>query len=139
MDFIQGQSPRKGRRLIIESKIPVHLLDILDLASLTLGSKSKKYPILLLKFYIRRLAQEEFSQIDLAKQLSNGLIKGKPLRELKLKGLALVNDVAVIKAKTRINDTSDIIRLAVLRIYEEVLRTKNTETLSQLKAQLSLQ
>lgn len=137
MDFKQGSHPSKGKQSIIESRVPVHLLDILNLASLVLGSKNQKYPHRLLKFYIHRMALEEFSPIEVQRRLAHGLIKGRARKDLLLKGAEIVNDVAVIKAKTLISDTNDIVKLAVLSIYEDVLRTRNFELRFRLKSRLS--
>lgn len=137
MDLSPRKLPQGSSLHVIDCRVPAHIIDILNLASFALGERGAKYPSRLLQYYLQHLSQENFSRRDLEKRMEHGLLKGKAQRPVHLKSQASVNAVATLKIKARTNDTADVVKLAVLKIYEDILRYRNPDSIKQLKQQMA--
>ena len=120
------------QRKSIESRLPAHMVDILNLATLELGG-STDFVQSLMKFYIHKLATDEKSAKSIARFLETDLASGKPDKRLSLKGRQIYEDIEILKVTTRINDTTKLIKSVILKINDDVLVRKEPKPTRQLK------
>lgn len=120
------------QRKPIESRLPAHMLDILNLATLELGG-SIDFVQHLMKFYIHKLANDEKSAKGIARYLKSELAAGKAEKRLSLKGRKIYEDVELLKEKSRISNTTDLIKSVILKINEDVLVKKKPKSTKQLQ------
>jgi len=120
------------QRKPVESRLPAHMVDILNLATLELGGSIDFVPTLV-KYYIHRLATNEKSAKQIAHFLNNDLAKGKAEKRLSLKGRQIYADIETLKAISHINNTTDLIKSVILKINEDVLVKKEPKSTRQLK------
>ncbi len=122
----------EARRKPIESRLPAHLLDILNLASVEIGGSVDFVPHLM-KFYIYSLAADEKSASVMAKFLLSDLATGKAEKRLSLKGRRIYEDVEALKITARIDNTTDLIKTVILKINDDLLVNKRGRPLQQLR------
>lgn len=119
---------------LLESPLPTHLVDIVQIAKVQLGWKKRESTAQLFAFFLRNMIADNYNQATVSRLLNDGLIKGRPQRKIKLDCPQVVNLIARFKSQTKINSTSDIVRLVILRIYEDLLKRKDDEVINQLKS-----
>lgn len=116
----------------LETRVPAHMLDILNLASEELGGGTD-FSTPLVKYYLNLLSQQEENVTDLAKYLDSDLAKGKSQKRISLKGRFVADRVNQIRIKANIESTSDIVKAVVLRIHNDVLVAPQPELLGKLR------
>lgn len=120
------------QRKALESRVPAHMIDILNLASDELGG-GVGFTQSLMKFYIHLLSNNEISSEGISKYLDSDLAKGKAQKRISLKGRYVADDFIHLKKITKINATTDLIKGIVLKINDDVLVNKKEQTIKQLK------
>jgi hypothetical protein len=120
------------QRKPVESRLPAHMVDILNLATLELGGSTDFVPHLV-KYYIHTLATNEKSAKTIARYLKSDLATGKSEKRLSLKGRQIYSDIEMLKAISHINNTTDLIKSVILKINEDILVKKESKSTRQLK------
>jgi len=120
------------QRKTLESRVPAHMVDILNLATNELGGGSEFIPSMI-KFYIHSLANKDISSNDFSKYLNSELAKGKAQKRISLKGRYVAEELSNLKKITKIQATSDIIKSIILKINDDILVNKKEKTINQLK------
>lgn len=111
----------------LESRIPAHLIDILNLACDKLGANTD-FSSNIIRYYIYALSNKELSHKDLSKYLECNLAKGKSEKRLSVKGKNIISDIENLKKSTNISSTSDLIKSIILQINNDILVENNTNT-----------
>jgi len=120
------------RRRSLESRVPAHMVDILNLASVELSGGTDFVPGLI-KFYIHALANNDISPRGLSKYLANDLAGGKAQKRISIKGRHVAEELNHLKEITKIESTTDLIKGVVLKINDDVLVNKKLKTIRTLK------
>ncbi|GKW04257.1 hypothetical protein EO763_01480 [Pectobacterium odoriferum] len=121
------------QRKALESRVPAHMIDILNLASCELGGEPDFIPTLM-KYYLHTLAADRAAAKDIPRFLQSDLAKGKSEKRLSLKGRHVATDIDVLKATTNISSTTDLLKGIVLKIKEDVLVQRDEIHIKQLKS-----
>lgn len=121
------------QRKALESRVPAHIIDILNLASFELSGSIDFVPNLM-KFYIHSLSTKSISAVGFPKYLSSELSKGKAQKRLSIKGRRVTEEVNVLKEITHIESTSDLLKGIVLKIHDDVLVKKDIKAISALRS-----
>lgn len=116
----------------IESRLPAHMVDILNLATLELGGSTDFVPNLV-KYYIHTLATNKKSARNIALFLKSDLATGKAEKRLSLKGRQIYSDIETLKTISHISNTTDLIKSVILKINDDVLVNKEPKSTKQLK------
>jgi hypothetical protein len=122
-----------ARRKPVESRVPAHMVDILNLASISLGA-SVDFSSALIKYYIHTLSQEGKSAEGLLKYLESDLAKGQAQKRISLKGRFVSDELNAIKLRTHLESTTDVLKAVVLKINDDVLVNPNAKMLNKLKS-----
>jgi len=120
------------QRKTLESRVPAHMIDILNLATNELGGGSEFIPSMI-KFYIHSLANKDISSNDFSKYLNSELAEGKAQKRISLKGRYVAEELSSLKKITKIQTTTDIIKGIVLKINDDILVNKKEKMIKQLK------
>ena len=120
------------QRKAIESRLPAHMIDILNLACYELGGNADFVPNLI-KFYIHSLCQQTISTHNLTKYLQSDLATGKAQKRLSLKGRRIADEITQLKRLTKLSSTTDLIKIVVLKINDDLLVHPDNKTISTLK------
>jgi len=121
-----------AQRKALESRVPAHMVDILNLASVELSGSTEFVPGLI-KFYIHSLSNNDIPSRDIPGYLDSELAKGKSQKRISIKGRLVTEEVDRLKKITNIRSTTDLIKAVVLKINDDVLVKKKTGTIKQLK------
>ncbi len=121
------------QRKALESRVPAHMIDILNLASCELGGEPDFIPTLM-KYYLHTLAADRAAAQDIPRFLQSDLAKGKSEKRLSLKGRHVATDIDVLKTTTNISSTTDLLKGIVLKIKEDVLVQRDEIHIRQLKS-----
>ena len=121
-----------AQRKALESRVPAHMIDILNLASVELSGSTEFVPGLI-KFYIHSLSNNDISSRDIPAYLESELAKGKSQKRISIKGRLVTEEVDRLKKITNIRSTTDLLKAVVLKINDDVLVKKKTGTIKQLK------
>ena len=116
----------------VEGRVPAHMIDILRMASVAVGGGSEFVPQLV-KYYIHRMAQEDISTAQVARLLRTELASGRAQKRLSLKGRRVFDDVELVKSRTHLKTTSDILKGAILKINVDILQKKNKKSIKTLE------
>lgn len=122
----------ENQRVSLESRVPAHMIDILNLACDHLGGGPEFIPNIL-KFYIHSLSHRNISPLKIASFLNTRLAKGKSQKRISLKGNHLSEDLNTLKKLTKIKTTADLIKSIVLKINDDILVKKKAKVIYQLK------
>ncbi len=120
------------QRKALESRVPAHMIDILNLVSVELSGGTEFVPNLI-KYYIHSLSNRDMSARGITKYLNSDLAKGKAVKRISLKGRMVIDDIATLKKITNISSTTDLLKSIVLKINDDVLINKKSKTINQLK------
>lgn len=121
------------QRTTIESRVPAHMVDILNLASFELGGNIDFVPSLI-RYYLHALSCEDISSKDMDKYLTSSLTTGKSQKRLSIKGKNVAEDISNLKKLTHIESTSDLMKTVILKINDDILMKKNPEPIKFLKS-----
>ena len=116
----------------VEGRVPAHMIDILRMASGEVGGGSDFVPQLV-KYYIHKMAHEDISTAQVARLLRTELASGRAQKRLSLKGRCVFDDVELVKSRTHLKTTSDILKGAILKINVDILQNKNKKTIKTLE------
>jgi hypothetical protein len=121
------------QRKALESRVPAHMIDILNLVSYELSGSTEFVPNLV-KFYLHSLSNNDICPLGIADYLQTDLAKGKAQKRISVKGRLVSEQVSQLKALTNIKSTTDLIKGIVLKINDDLLVNKNEQTIKQLKS-----
>lgn len=124
------------QRKPVESRLPAHFLDILNLAVEELGGTPDFGPSLV-KYYIHRLTSDQAAIREMEILLQTELAKGKADKRLSIKGRQVADDLKKLQDVTGLTNKTDLIKGAILLIHEEVLQAKKPDAIAQLKNALA--
>lgn len=122
----------EAQRKPIETRLPAHMIDILNLAAVELGGSTDFVPNLL-KYYIHTLASNKTNAKKIDQFLKSDLATGKAQKRLSLKGRKLYSDIEALKIKSNIGNTTDLIKSIILKINEDILVKKEAKSTRYLK------
>lgn len=122
----------EAQRKSLESRVPAHMIDILNLVSDELGGGTEFVPSIM-KFYIHALSNNTISPQHISRYLKTDLAEGKAQKRISIKGRHLEEELTLLKEITDIHVTSDLIKSIVLKINDDVLVNKKPRAISQLK------
>lgn len=120
------------QRKSLESRVPAHMIDILNLVSEELGGGTEFVPNIM-KFYIHSLSNNSISSRNIARYLKTDLAEGAAQKRISIKGRHLEEELLHLKEVTKIKNTTDLIKSVVLKINDDVLVNKKPKPISQLK------
>jgi len=120
------------RRNSLESRVPAHMVDILNLASVEL-SGGTDFVQGLMKFYIHALSNNDISPINFSKYLASDLAGGESQKRISIKGRLVSEDLSRLKVLTKIDSTTDLLKGVVLKINDDVLVNKKLKRIRTLK------
>ncbi|MCY7296317.1 hypothetical protein [Alteromonas sp. a30] len=122
---------------IINVKVAPQLFNLLELASIELGNDSPEYHSAILSFFLDKLSKQQFSPFVVNRQLNHGILKGKAMKTITFSGWELSQRISLIRAKSCLNATGDIIKLVILNIYEEVLKERKVKQIQKVRKQIA--
>jgi hypothetical protein len=120
------------QRRSLESRVPAHMVDILNLASVEISGGTEFVPGLI-KFYIHSLSTNDISSRGISKYLGSELARGKSQKRISIKGRLVAKEFSHLKEITKISSTTDLIKGVVLKINDDVLVNKRLKTIRALK------
>ena len=120
------------QRRSLEGRVPAHMVDILNLASVEVSGGTEFVPGLI-KFFIHSLSTNEISARGIPKYLSSELAMGKSQKRISIKGRLVVKEFERLKKITKIDSTADLLKGVVLKINDDVLVNKKSKTIRALK------
>lgn len=120
------------QRKSLESRVPAHMIDILNLASDKLGGGTEFVPSIM-KYYIHALSNNEISSNNISRYLNSDLAKGVAQKRISLKGRHLEEELVLLKELIDIESTTDLLKIVVLKINDDVLVNERPKPMSQLK------
>lgn len=121
------------QRKSVESRVPAHMIDILNLASYELSGGIDFMPSMF-KYYIHALVTEEMSPKNISASLKSDLFQGKAQKRLSIKGRSVADEVTKLKEITNISKTSDLLKSVILMINDDLLISKNAKSIERLKS-----
>lgn len=137
MDFRSIPNPIGLDADIIEVKLPTQLYNLIELAGLELGQNTPEYHSAIMAYFIDKFSKQTFSPFVLNRRLNHGLLKGKPIKLIKFSGWEISLKFNLIRAKSNLDSTADIVKLVILMIYEEVLKERKLSSNQELKKRIS--
>ena len=120
------------QRRSLESRVPAHMVDILNLASVEISGGIEFVPGLI-KFYIHSMSTNDISPRGISKYLSSDLAMGKSQKRISIKGRLVAKEFGLLKEITKIDSTTDLLKGVVLKINDDVLVNKKPKTIRALK------
>lgn len=120
------------QRQSLESRVPAHMVDILNLACDELGTTSDFTPDLV-KFYIHQYSQGALDWHELKENLSSELAQGKAEKRLSIKGQRVNEEAESLWKQAGMKSKGEVIRAIILKIYNDILEKNNPVTISQLR------
>jgi len=122
----------EAKRKPVEGRLPAHLIDILNLATLEIGTTTDFVPSMM-KYYIHTLSKDEKSAKKIANYLQSDLATGKSEKRLSLKGRKIFEDIEHLKSLTHIENTTDLLKGIILKINDDVLVKKRLKPITNLR------
>lgn len=120
------------QRKSLESRVPAHMIDILNLVSDKLGGGTEFVPNIL-KYYIHALSNNDISSNNISKYLKLPLAKGVAQKRISLKGRFLEEELKSLKELINVGSTTDLLKIVVLKINDDVLVNERPKPISQLR------
>lgn len=124
------------QRKSLESRVPAHMIDILNLASDKLGGGTD-FSNNIMKFYIHALSNNIISPNHLTRYLNTELAEGPSQKRISLKGRHVEEELILLKELTAIENTTDLLKSVVLKINDDVLVNERQRPINQLKSVLA--
>ena len=121
------------QRKSLESRVPAHMIDILNLASDKLGGGTE-FANNIMKFYIHALSNNAISPNNISRYLNSELAKGPAQKRISLKGRHIEEELILLKKLTEIESTTDLLKSVVLKINDDVLVKEKQRPINQLKS-----
>ena len=120
------------QRKSLESRVPAHMIDILNLASDKLGGGTEFVPNIM-KYYIHALSNNEISSNNISRFLKSDLAKGIAQKRISLKGRHLEEELILLKEIIEVESTTDLLKIVVLKINDDLLVNERPKPIGQLK------
>lgn len=120
------------QRKSLESRVPAHMIDILNLVSDKLGGGTEFVPNII-KYYIHALSNNEISSTNISRYLNSDLAKGVAQKRISLKGRHLEDELITLKKLIDVESTTDLLKIVVLKINDDVLVNERAKPIVQLK------
>ncbi len=120
------------QRKSLESRVPAHMIDILNLVSDKLGGGTEFVPNIM-KYYIHALSSNEISSNNISRFLKSDLAKGTAQKRISLKGRYLEEELIILKDIVKVKSTTDLLKIVVLKINDDVLVNERQKPIDQLK------
>jgi len=120
------------QRKSLESRVPAHMIDILNLASDKLGGGTEFVPNIM-KYYIHALSNNEISSNNISKFLKSDLAAGVAQKRISLKGRHLEEELILLKKIIEVESTTDLLKIVVLKINDDLLVNERKKPIDQLK------
>ena len=121
------------QRKSLESRVPAHMIDILNLASDKLGGGTEFVPNIM-KYYIHALSNNEISSNNISRFLKSDLAKGVAQKRISLKGRHLEEELILLKEIIEVESTTDLLKIVVLKINDDLLVNERPKPLNRLKS-----
>lgn len=121
-----------SQRKSVETRVPAHMVDILNLASVELGGNTE-FSSVLMKYYFHLLSHEEGKIKGLNKFLESDLAKGRSQKRISLKGSHIFSELNMIKEQSHIESTTDVVKAIVLKINDDVFVRPKQKVIKDLK------
>lgn len=121
------------QRKAVETRVPAHMIDLLNMASAELGATPDFVP-LLLKYYIHQLASNPEAALRLVSLLTSELATGLANKRLSLKGREIGNDIEKLKSLSQIDNTTELLKGVVLMIHHDLLVNPDAHRIAVLKS-----
>lgn len=122
------------KRVPVEARMPAHMIDILNLASMNLSGSISFVPSLL-KFYIHSLSSDQMPKRSIVKYFTSDLFEGIADKRLSLKGETLFDEIALIKNELEeLSTTTDLLKGITLKIKDDILEDKTPSIKQKLKS-----
>lgn len=121
------------QRKAVESRVPAHMIDLLNMASAELGASPDFVP-LLLKYYIYHLASSPEAAMRVVTMLTSELATGMANKRLSLKGREIGNDIEKLKSLSHIDNTTELLKGVVLTIHNDLLVNPDAQRIALLKS-----
>ncbi|MFD3249859.1 hypothetical protein [Rahnella aquatilis] len=121
------------QRKAVETRVPAHMIDLLNMASAELGATPDFVP-LLLKYYIHQLASNPEAALRLVTLLTSELATGLANKRLSLKGREIGNDIEKLKSLSQIDNTTELLKGVVLMIHHDLLINPDAQRIAVLKS-----
>ncbi len=120
------------QRKSLESRVPAHMIDILNLVSDKLGGGTEFVPNIM-KYYIHALSNNEISSNNISRYLHSDLAKGVAQKRISLKGRHLEEELILLKKLIEVESTTDLLKIVVLKINDDVLVNERPKPIGELK------
>lgn len=120
------------KRKPVEGRLPAHLIDILNLATLEIGASTDFVPSLM-KYYVHSLVTNEKTAKNIARYLKSDLATGKAEKRLSLKGRQIYDELDHLKSLAHIENTTDLLKSIILKINDDVLIKRKPKPIENLK------
>jgi len=120
------------QRKSLESRVPAHMIDILNLASDKLGGGTEFVPNIM-KYYIHALSNNAISSNGISDYLNSSLAKGVAQKRISLKGRYLEKELVLLKKRVKVESTTDILKIVVLKINDDLLVHERAKPMTELK------
>lgn len=121
------------KRKPVEGRLPAHLIDILNLATLEIGASTDFLPSLM-KYYVHSLVTNEKTAKDIARYLKSDLASGKAEKRISLKGRQIYDELNYLKTLTQIENTTDLLKSIILKINDDILIKRKSKQIENLKS-----
>jgi hypothetical protein len=122
----------EAKRKPVEGRLPAHLIDILNLATLEIGASTDFVPSLM-KYYIHSLATNEKTAKNISRYLKSDLAIGKAEKRLSLKGRQIYDELDLLKSLAHIENTTDLLKSIILKINDDVLIKRKPKSIENLR------
>lgn len=122
-----------ARKKPIESRVPAHMVDILNLASSSLGA-STDFSAALIKYFIHTIYENEKTADSLLKYLDSDLAEGKAQKRISLKGRLVLDELKTIRVRAHLTSNTDVLKAVVLKINDDVLVNPKAQLIKELKS-----
>ncbi|PCI70068.1 MAG: hypothetical protein COB38_07785 [Gammaproteobacteria bacterium] len=120
------------QRKSLESRVPAHMIDILNLASDKLGGGTE-FVSNIMKYYIHALSNNKISSNNISRFLKSDLATGVAQKRISLKGRYLEEEVILLKEMIEVESTTDLLKIVVLKINDDLLVNERQKPIGQLK------
>ena len=120
------------QRQPIESRVPAHIIDILNLSSDSLGA-GVDFNQSIMKYYIHSLSTKAISALDIPSFLDSDLAKGASQKRISIKGRYIKDEFSLIKEMTKIDTTTALLKCIVLKIHDDLLVNKDKKAIKDLQ------
>lgn len=116
----------------VESRVPAHMLDILNMACEVVGADTG-FQSSIVKYYVHRYAQRPSDLETLVSAQASELAQGKADKRLSLKGAYINEEIDSLKAACHFKSKGDVLKSVIVNIYNDVVEHKNPAMIKELK------